>query len=137
MSSRPGWRENFTGKKMRDKVFLCSFDELSLRDSVSGSPEMGTFTTWASTGRGKTLSVLKNIPTPQATGGANYGSFRLGRHGAVNMRKMLVDFLFPDAYSLRNFPGTHLLFTEQGDFFLTNRLHAEERLACLREVEHQ
>ena len=39
------------------------------------------------------------------------------------MGKMFIDLFFPDAYRLREVPGAHLLFTEENDYPLTNRLH--------------
>ena len=39
------------------------------------------------------------------------------------MRKMLINLFFPDSRRLGKAPGAHILFVQEGDHLLTNRLH--------------
>ena len=39
------------------------------------------------------------------------------------MRKMVIDFFFPDSHRLGEFPGTHFLVTQEDHHLLTDRLH--------------
>ena len=79
--------------------------------------------TRAATRAGEALPFLKNISTHQTLKRKDNELFSLGRCGACNMRKMLIDLFFSDSDRLGEFPGAHLLFTQEDDHLLTNRLH--------------
>jgi hypothetical protein len=44
---------------------------------------------------------------------------------------MLINLFFPDSRCLGEFPGTHLLLTQEVDHLLTNRLHVIPMLFSL------
>jgi hypothetical protein len=72
--------------------------------------------TWA----GEAFALLKNIPAQQALKRQDNEFFSLRCQGTRNMRKVLIDLLFPDAYGLREFPGAHLPFVQEDHHLLTN-----------------
>jgi len=72
---------------------------------------------------GEALAVLKNISTRQTPEGSDNEPFPLGRCGACNMGKMLIDLFFPDSHRLGEFPGAHILFAQEVGHLLTNRFH--------------
>jgi hypothetical protein len=81
------------------------------------------FAPWAATRASDPLPVLKKISTFQTSERSDIELFPLGRYGADNMKKMLINLFFPDSRCLGEFPGAHFLFTQKDDHLLANRLH--------------
>jgi hypothetical protein len=98
-------------------------DSSALTDPVHWLLDVGPFAMGAATRAGEALPVLKNISTHQTPGRSDIELFPLGRYGARNMRKMLINLFFPDSHGLGELPGAHLLFTQEDDHLLANRLH--------------
>ena len=96
-----------------------------LADAVHWLLNMRPFAEGAATRAGKALPILKDISTLQTPERPDNEPFSLGRCRPCNMRKMFIDLFFPDSHRLGEFPGTHLLVTEEDHHLLTNRLHVK------------
>jgi len=93
-----------------------------LTDPVRRFLNMPPFATGAATWTGEAFPFLKNISAYQTPKRSDNEFFSVGRYGACNMRKMLIDLFFPDSYRLWELPGTHILFTQEDGHLLSNRL---------------
>ena len=61
------------------------------------------------------LSMFKDVTACQTSKGKNDQSlFSLSCYGACNVRKMIIDFPFPNSYRLGKSFGGHLLFIQEG-----------------------
>ncbi len=81
-----------------------------LTDSIHWHLKVRSSAARASTRAGEAPSVFKHISTCEAGGRPDNHLFSLGRCRARNMRKMLINFFFPNSYRLGEFPGAHIIF---------------------------
>jgi hypothetical protein len=77
----------------------------------------------AATGARPSLSVGEDMSAVHAGKGKRYQLLSLAGEGACNVRKVVVDFAFPDPELLGNLAGGHLPIHQQADYFLAHRSH--------------
>ena len=128
LRSKPPFLAVLFGKKLTNqegqyRTLPTQNDSSPLTDPVRWLLDVGPFATGAATRAGEALPVLKNISAHQTPGRSDIELFPLGRYGARNMRKMFINLLFPDSRRLGKLPGAHLLFTQEDNHLLANRLH--------------
>jgi hypothetical protein len=94
-----------------------------LSDSVSGGLDVFAFAARATARAGKPLSFFKNKSALQTLGRYDHQFFSPGSYGTCNMRKMRINFFFPDAHGPREFSGAHLFFIQKFNHLLSYGLH--------------
>lgn len=82
-----------------------------LTDSIHWLLKVRSSAARASTWAGEAPSVFKHISTCEARGRQDNHLFSLGCCRACNMRKMLINFFFPNSHRLGEFSGAHIIFT--------------------------
>ena len=89
---------------------------------------MLTSASGAATRGRKSLPVFENITARKTTGRRDVKIFTLGVHGTCYVRKMLIDFFFPNPYGLRDLSGTHLAFFQKLNHLFSCGLHGASGL---------
>jgi len=95
-----------------------------LSDSVSGVLDVFAFAVRAPARAGKSLSLFKNESALQTLGRYDYQFSFLSSYRTRNMRKMRIDFFFPNTQGLREISGTHLFVIQKFNHLLSYGHHA-------------
>ena len=105
--------------------------EVRLRHPIQGHFNAGLFAAGAAAGASVTLSFLENIAAGKAFEGQNDELFPLRRHRARNVRKVMINVLFPDTYRLGKVACAQIVFAQElGDLF-PNRVLVGPNISCV------
>jgi hypothetical protein len=97
---------------------------MGLPDLIHWTLDVFAFAVRAPTWAGKSLSFFKNKPALQTLGRHDDQFFSPSGYRSRNMRKMLIDLLYPNSQGLGEISGAHLFFIQKFDQLLSYGLHA-------------